>query len=154
MPFVKTGTAFTGTVTQSGVMVDGDFRYDALQTCTLTVTETENNNVSCDIQRKELKKFVNGSQECNPSYPEYLRNYLTSHGSCIEHATGVYNPFTRMLTIRGEWPKTLSPSAVVWSPHLYMLVISDHQMMGPVFCIDGMEDHKSETGAMNLKMVQ
>jgi hypothetical protein len=153
MRFFNTGTVFTGTVTQSGVMVDGNFRYDALQTCTLTVTETENNNVSCDIERTELRKYVNGSQESDPSLPEYLRSYLTSHGSCVEHAAGVYDPFTEMLTVRGGWPETLSPSSVVWSPHLYMLVVSDRRMSGPVFCIDGMEDHKSETGAMQLQMV-
>jgi hypothetical protein len=60
--------------------------------------------VGCEIHRLERFKRVNGialdenSDGEVKTLPPFLQHYMRSKGSCIEHAQGVFDPFTRILT--------------------------------------------------------
>jgi hypothetical protein len=150
MQTLSAGSVFTGTVTQSGVMVEDECRFEALQICTLTVTAVDHNDISCDIRRQESKKFVNGSAESRPGVPVYLTNWMNSLDSCLEHAIGTFNPFTSMLIMRSERPDTESSPNTVWSPHLYILLVEGRSLSGPAICTDGLDDRENDIGALKV----
>ena len=150
MQTLSIGSIFTGTVTQSGVMVEDECRFDSLQICTLTVTTVDNNDISCDIRRQESKKFVNGSAESGLGVPVYLTKWMNSLDSCVEHATGTFNPFTSMLIMRSKRPDKESSPNAVWSPHLYILLVEGKRLSGPAICTDGLDDREHDIGAMKV----
>jgi len=129
-------------------MTDGQYRYEALQTCALTVKSIDGNTTVCEIQRAENRKSINGSSDPLPLLPEYLRLYLTTWGSCTERATGTYDPLTGVLLLRGEEPVVVVHSWVQWSPHAYALVVGGDGMRGLAFDLDVGGDRVSEVGVV------
>ena len=140
MSCLASGAMFPGAVTQSGTMVEGHYYYEAHQTCTLIVKEFDGRSLTCDIRRVERTKLINGSAAPVPSLPTYLRLYLTSRGSCVERATGTYDPLTSVLMLRGDEPVVEVESEVQWNPHLYLLMVDGGRVSGLVF------DLKEECG--------
>jgi hypothetical protein len=150
------GARLTGAVTQTGVLLDGGYRYEVLQDCSIRVAEVNGLSVVCEVDRTENRKWVNGLSEDDEgakALPPPLRAYLqTSRRSgCSERATGVYDPFTRVLRLRGEWPSSSHAGGgdtVLWSPHIYTLLVSQQGLAGTVFCNDGMADRQSGVGSL------
>jgi hypothetical protein len=150
---ITAGSIFTGTVTQSGVMLqEGQYRYKAIQTCTLTVESISGREVVCEIRRVECKKFIDGSSYPRPQLPEYLRLYLTTWGSCVERASGVFDPFTGVMLLRGGEPVVVLESCVQWSQHHYALVIVGGRITGYALNIGEYDDHVEEVGFIRVEL--
>ena len=148
---LNVGSKYLGITTQKGTMEDGH-SYEAFQTCELRVLEFADGKVTCEIERTELRKLVDGSSQVirEPPLPEYLENYLSALGSSRERATGSYDSFSGLLNLTGSQPRKIVPSLVVWSAHRYVLVAFDNRLAGPTFIIDKMDDRESEPGALIL----
>jgi hypothetical protein len=152
---ITAGSIFTGTVTQSGVMLkEGQHRYKAIQTCTLTIESISGREVVCEIRRVECEKFIDGSSYPRPQLPEYLRLYLTTRGSCVERATGVYDPFTGVMLLRGGEPVVVSKSCVQWSQHHYALVVVGRRITGYAFNIEERDDRVEEAGVIRVDAIE
>lgn len=153
-PSLALGNVLIGCVTQTGTLLEGGYRYEARQHCEVRITWVEGSKVACEIHRSERFKWVDGlSLDENPdkvkALPPFLQRYLRSKGSCIENAQGVFDPFTRILTLKGQWPQADHLSEdVVWSPHLYTLIAMDGYISGAVFCLDKMDDRESGIGSL------
>lgn len=148
---LATGAVFRGMVTHTGVLLDGGYRYEALQDCCIRVLQVDGYSVVCEVHRTEKQKWVNGlSARDSQGLPDFLQKYLQSgKGWCVERAAGTFDPFTKVLLLRGAWPQVGGDSAhVVWSPHFYTLLVSEQGMSGTVFCMDGMEDRESGVGSL------
>ena len=126
MNFLHVGATFEGIVTQSGTMRDGN-TYKAIQDCTINVLQNiPPNHISCEIVRKERKKYVNDTSLLSPQLPVNLQQYLSSFGSSREYACGVLHN-KELLVLDGCKPHSTVPSDVQWSPHKYYL-----QHVGPL----------------------
>jgi len=152
-PSLAPGNVLEGTVTQIGTLIEGNFKYEALQRCKIRITEVDGSRVMCEIHRKEMFKQVNGhslvDHDAVRALPSTLQRYLQSKGSCVEQAQGLFDPFTRILTLRSQWPQADDLSGdVVWSPHLYSLMAMDKSISGAVFCLDRMPDRESGLGSL------
>jgi hypothetical protein len=152
-PSLSPGSVLEGTVTQIGTLKEGNYQYEALQRCKIRINEVDGSRVMCEIHRKEMFKQVNGhsleDHDAVRALPSNLQRYLQSKGSCVEHAQGVFDPFTRILTLKGQWPQADRLSGdVVWSPHLYTLMAMDKSISGAVFCLDRMPDRESGLGSL------
>ena len=150
---LATGVKFKGAVTQTGVLLDGGYRYESLQVCCIRVLQVDGCSIVCDVHRTEEKQWVNGLSACDgqaQALPDFLRKYLQSNnGWCVERAAGSYDPFTRVLLLRGSWPHKQGDSEhVLWIPHFYTLLVSQQGMSGTVFCMDGMDDRESGVGSL------
>ena len=151
---IAAGSVFTGTVTQSGVMtLDGPYRYRALQACTLTVESVTGRIVKCKIRRVECDKLINGSSVPSPSMPEYLRMYLNTWGSCVEHAAGVYDPLSGALLLDGGEPTAASALCVQWDRHQYALIVIGRTISGCAFSMEKRDDRVSEVGIVRVDAV-
>lgn len=148
---LKIGSVFAGTVTQSGIMIEGQYHYHALQTCTLIIKSLAQGATTCEIRRVESKKFINGQPIPLHNWPEYLQQYLTTWGSAVESAVGTYCPRTGVLLLRGEEPVVAVKSSVQWSPHVYALLVDDGVIKGLAFDLGEGADYVSETGVMMLR---
>jgi len=147
------GATYTGVVTQKGIMKEDGLLYEARQKCTLKLTRLDSvSHVECEIVRMEDVKLVNGSSQIDPHFPEYIRSYLSSNGSCVEYATGTYDTFSSLLILRSNRPTTVIGSAVVWSPQLYTLVVTGRRITGPVFCLDTMDDRNNDVGTLAVEI--
>ena len=151
------GATLTGTVTQVGTIQNRgkEICFEARQNCALWFKAVNDERVECVIVRNELYKSINGitdprDTQLDPFYADYLKE----RGSSSEDAFGTYNPFTRVLLLRGSTPKVLRLSDVHWNTHFYSLVVGDDgaQITGTAFCTDGMEDRENGVGSLAVRL--
>ena len=154
---LRSGMRFQGPVTQSGILLDGGYRFDALQRCTVEFTKVNERFVECDVHRDEVLKFINGigidSPAIGGSIPSWLYAYLRERGSSVEHARGTFDSFTGVLLLKGYNVTTTKYSEVIWSPHFYSLVADGDNMIGTAHCLNNFEDRENAVGSVELAMM-
>ena len=155
-PVLTPDLCFCGSVTQSGTILQNGHRFDALQSCKIRLTSVSASRVECEVHRTEMLKFVDDIENpCDPraatALPPYLISYLRDKGSCVERAVGTYDPFTRVLLLKGVEVTVSEPSDVLWSPHFYSLVVESDRVVGTAFCMDGLQDRENEVGSVELR---
>ena len=150
-PLIRKGVKLTGTVTQSGVIIDDGFCFEAMQFCEFEIISVNGNSVTCEIKRREHYKTVNKIAPGDAGYnelPKFYQSYLGCKGSSKELAHGTYDPFNRVLLLKSEWPAMTETSSVLWSPHFYSLVVSTELIVGTAFCMDGLKDRENGVGSL------
>jgi hypothetical protein len=148
------GTVFTGTATQHGTIKDGQLHFEARQRCAIWFTAVKDECVECVVGRTEDFKSIDGiSDPGDRRLPSPYVRYLTEKGSSAEDAFGTYNPFTRVLLLKGSTPTVIKQSDVHWNTHFYSLVLSGDgkQITGTAFCTDNMDDRENGVGSLVVK---
>lgn len=149
------GARYAGAVTQSGTILDGGLHFEALQACEIVFLKVDHHHCTCRIYRQETHKFINGIEDPNdPSLSQPVSEYLRLKGASFEMATGTYDPFNRVLLLRGSTPSVIRYSNVVWNQHFYSLVVGEDRIVGTVFCIDEMDDRENGVGSLEVCLCQ
>ena len=122
---------YTGRVTETGVMLDGGYLYEAEQICTLYIESITGTRIAGKLHRTERTKTINGvSVDEQQTFPDYLRRYLEARDEIDEHFEGDMQQ-NRIRATGTPINKNKNP-AVYWSQRNYDLVVTDSHIAGAV----------------------